>query len=88
MRSWDAIPYGAYVASFHGLIRPPSADGSEEDDTFVFALDKRSDFSWDNKILDEPDRCVLASCCLQYKIISTAWAQPSRAMFDVILWKL
>ena len=63
VRSWDQIPYGAFVAAFHGQIRhahehhgPLGLD--EEDDTFVFSLDKRSDFSWDNQFLDEPDRCV------------------------------
>ena len=56
MRSWDTIPFGAFVTSFRGLIRPHSAREHEEDDTFVFNLDKRSDMSWDNKDLDEPEQ--------------------------------
>ena len=55
VRSWDTIPFGAYVTSFRGLIRPHTT-AHEEDDTFVFSLDKRSDMSWDNKHLDEPDQ--------------------------------
>ena len=54
MRSWDTIPFGAYITSFRGLIRPHTAH--EEDDTFVFNLDKRSDMTWDNKHLDEPEQ--------------------------------
>ena len=54
VRSWDTIPFGAYITSFRGLIRPHAAH--EEDDTFVFNLDKRSDMTWDNQFLDEPDR--------------------------------
>ncbi|CAL5218970.1 g724 [Coccomyxa viridis] len=56
VRSWDTIPFGAFVTSFRCLIRPHSAREHEEDDTFVFNLDKRSDMSWDNKDLDEPEQ--------------------------------
>lgn len=59
VRSWDQIPYGAFVTAFHGLIRLAVRDEDDEvDDTFVFNLDKRSDFSWNNQFLEEPDRCV------------------------------
>ena len=34
VRTWDTIPFGAYVTSFRGLIRPHAEH--EEDDTFVF----------------------------------------------------
>ena len=54
VRSWDTIPFGAYITSFRGLIRPHTAH--EEDDTFVFNLDKRSDMTWDNKHMDEPEQ--------------------------------
>ena len=57
VRSWDTIPTGAYITGFRGLIRHRKANrDDDEDDTFIFDLDKRADMSWDNKFLDEPDR--------------------------------
>ena len=56
VRSWDAIPQGAYITSFRGLIRPHGEYETLEDQTFLFNLDKRSDISWEGEDLDEPDK--------------------------------
>ncbi len=58
MRSWDTIPFGAFITTFCGLIRPHAA--LEEDNTFVFDLGQRSDMTADTQFLDEPDTYAFA----------------------------
>lgn len=57
VRSWDTIPVGSFVVSFVGKILPLArvCENPDHDDTYFFDLGKRTDMTWDNKMLDEPD---------------------------------
>ncbi|CAL8460742.1 g273 [Coccomyxa elongata] len=53
VRSWDTIPVGSYITTFVGRVQRVEDCDDSQDDTFYFDLGKRTDYNWDNQLIEE-----------------------------------
>ncbi len=63
VRSWDTIPVGSYITTFVGRVHRVEDCDDSQDDTFYFDLGKRTDYNWDNQLIENGrDECAHIPC--------------------------